>query len=280
MPNDEADAQDMSRNWLAAEDALGRPPHPVIGYLASLGFVVAATVIGVAVRYLLPASDLALIFVLPVLLAATAFGWGPALVAALAAVAAFDFFFVQPLYTLRVGSPADLWTMGLLLVVAAVVSTLAAQSRRRALDARAAADRADALHNLAHLVITGAPAPALWEAATEALARTFQAPAVMLVGRGDNLETAARAQGAVLSKIDKDAALWTLANTTPTRAGTFPFDGARFDFWPLALPGGQRAIVGVGATAEPDERPADPLRQVELIGAYLKAGLAHADGVD
>ena len=250
------------------------PLHPAVGYAAGLGFVALATVVAFVVDSIVPSPHLTLVFVLPVLLAALSFGWGPALVSTVAAVAAFDFFFTEPKYTFRVDSPSDIWAMALLTVIAAIASAVAAQSRRRALDAHLAASRAEALHRLAHLVVEAAPANALCDAASDALAKIFQAPAVVLIERGDRLETVALAGGATLSSSDEEAARWTLTNKVPIRGENFPFDAAEFDFWPVRRGAEQGIVLGVGLAKGRENRPSDPARFVEMVGAYLVAGLS------
>ena len=149
--SDETFGAEIAPNPQSIDAVAPRRPN-VVGYAASLGLVGVAAVAAFIVENIVPTSNLALVFVLPVLVAAVSFGWGPALASALAAVATFDFFFVEPRFSLRVTSPSDMWAMGLLLVVAAIASTVAAQSRRRAIESRLAADRAEALHSLARLV--------------------------------------------------------------------------------------------------------------------------------
>ena len=95
-------------------------------YAAPLLFVALATGFALIVEERVGAPNLTLIFVLPVIGAATAFGWGPSLLATLASVLAFDFFFTEPKYSLVIASPADVWAAGLLLVIATIVSALAA----------------------------------------------------------------------------------------------------------------------------------------------------------
>ncbi len=127
---------------------------PVLAHYGLLVLLVAAAVLlALLVQYLIARPNLSLIFVLPVVLAATTFGWGPSMTASLTSVVADDFFFTEPRYSLAIASPSDLWATGLLLVIAAAVSTLAAEARRRAIDARQAADQAMALQALAHVVI-------------------------------------------------------------------------------------------------------------------------------
>src|SRR3954447_15944143 len=119
--------------------------HPAAAYALSALMVGAATVGAILVDQVQAVPNLSLIFVLPVVIAAVSFGWGPALAAAVAGVVAYNFFLIEPRYTLRVADPANVWALALLLLTAAIVSAVAAQSRRRAIAAWKAADQALAL---------------------------------------------------------------------------------------------------------------------------------------
>jgi K+-sensing histidine kinase KdpD len=239
-------------------------------YGLALAMVAAATVVAFVVDHLIAAPNLSLIFVLPVVVAAALMGWGPALTAALAGVAAFDFFFVQPRYSMAVDNPTDLWALSLLLVIAAAVSSVGAQSRRRALEAREAADRADALRALAHAVINAAEPREVTRAAALALSRVFRAPAVVLLEKDGALALAARAGDATLSAADEAAARLSLASDLATRGGVYPAQEASFDFWPIASSGG---VLGVQLDDADKGRPAEPEKLVEIIGAYLAVAL-------
>lgn len=264
---------------LGAPDLASQRPPQIsagLGYALSLVLVAAATVIAFVVDHIVPAASLSLVFVLPVIVAALNFGWGPALLCAVVSVAVVDYFFVEPRLTFTVASPNDIWALGLLLVVAAVASTVGAQSRGRALAARRAAEQAKALHGLAHAVIRSEPSAALIKTAADALGRIFNAPAVVLAEQGGQLRPAAASGGADLSTADQEAAQWALANDKPTRAEIYPFDQAAFDFWPVQTPASHRLVLGVKFAGLSEGRPADPDRQVELVAAYLAAALGGA----
>ncbi len=249
-------------------------PSPVMGYGVSVLMVAAAAIVAFVVETIVPATNLSLVFVLPVMVAALSFGWGPALISAMLSVAVFDFFFVAPRMSFRVDSPGDLWALVLLLIVAAIASTVGAQARERQVAARRAAQQAEALHGLAHAVITEAPAPALLTTAAGALSQIFDAPAVVLAEKAGKLWPAGAAGGANLSAADAEAAIWVLANGRPTRAGIYPFDTSGFDFWPVLSPANHRLVLGVKLTGRPAGRPRDPGRQIEMVAAYLLAALA------
>jgi DNA-binding response OmpR family regulator len=145
------------------------------GYVLSLVLVGLAGWSAILVDQLVGASNLSLIFVLPVVVAAVNFGWGPALLAAVTGVATFNFLLIEPRYSFRVEDPANAWPRGLLLVVAAIVSSVAAQSRRRALEAAERADQAMALHALARALAGASDRASITRAAAEALTRLFHA---------------------------------------------------------------------------------------------------------
>lgn len=245
-----------------------RLPAPA-RYAVSLALVVVTTILAFVVEHLIAAPNLTLLFVLPVVISATSFGWGPSLLTVAASTIAFDFFFTEPRLSLAIASPSDLWAAALLLVTAGIVSTVAAESRRRAREAQRAAEQAEALQALAHLLITGRPIEEVVEAAAMALNRSFRAPAAILAAEGDGLQPLALAGGARLEGADRDAARTALESNAPTRAGTYPDDAASFDFWPLKAASGRRYALGVDFTRADESRPEAAGRTVELIGAYL-----------
>jgi K+-sensing histidine kinase KdpD len=248
-----------------------------VGHAAQYGItallVAVSTLLAFVVDHIIAAPNLTLIFVLPVVVAATFFGWGPALAAAVGGVLAFDFFFTQPYYSLRISSPSDVWAAGLLLVIAAIVSTVAAESRRRAMESRRAADRAGALQALAHTVIEGRPRREVISAAASALQRIFTAPALVFVEESDALSPEAVAGVAELTQAVKDAAAGALANQVHVRGEAYPYDQSPFDFWPVTTPGGCRLVVGVDFAHADEDRPRAPEQFVDVVAGYLAAAL-------
>lgn len=251
-------------------DELMRAPL-LARYGLSLLFVAIAVVLAVVVEHLIAPPNLSLIFVLPVVAAATLLGWGPSLIAGLAGVLAYDFFFTEPKYSFEIARPADIWATALLLVIAAIVSTLAAEARRRALEARRAADQALALQALAHVVIEARPQADVVQAAAAALNRIFLAPAVIFAEADGAVRPVATAGDPVLTAAEEEAAEGALEMRHPARADAYPYDRSAFDFWPVVSRSGARFVLGVGFGATGDGRPAAPERLVEVVGAYLAA---------
>jgi len=257
---------DLEDRVTASRRSTGSSAVP--GYVLSLALVATATLVAFVVDHLVQTPNLSLVFVLPVVVAALSFGWGPALMSALLGVGAFDFLFVEPRMSFEVANPTDLWALALLLLVAAIASTVGAQSRRRAVEARRAAEQAEALRALAHAIIRAEPTADVVQIAARSLARIFNAPAVILAEKAGKLWPAAASEGSKLSAADQEAAQWALAKGQPTRAEAYPFDQAEFDFWPVAS---RRLVLGVKFPGRTDGRPNSPDRLVELVAGYLAA---------
>ena len=251
--------------------------QPALRYAQAMLLVAAGTVLAyIGQASGVQSQTLALAYVVPVAVAAAYLGWGPAIATVAVSVAAFDFLFTQPIYTLNVASRSDIAAMVLLAVVAAVVSTVAAEARRRTADAQAAADRAEALRQLAHATLRGEADAALFKVAAETLARVFKAPAVIYTEDNGVLSTVASAGGARISASDREAAQWAASHETPVQGHAYPFDHASFDMWPVETPAHRRLILGVSFGESELGRPGEPGELFELVAGYLAAGLARA----
>lgn len=77
-------------------------------------------------------TTVALSYLLIILLAATGFGSGPALLASIVAVLNFNFFFLPPYYTLTIADPQNWIALIAFLVTAIVAGQLSAYAQRRA----------------------------------------------------------------------------------------------------------------------------------------------------
>jgi len=100
-----------------------------MAYLWTLLTISLVTVIG---KFLPPFFDLlniALLYLLPVLISAAYWGRGPSFFASFLGVLAFDFFFVPPIYSFSVDNIQYLFTFAVYLLVAIVISTMATKLR-------------------------------------------------------------------------------------------------------------------------------------------------------
>jgi K+-sensing histidine kinase KdpD len=99
---------------------------------ATLALVWLATVGLVVINYFVPFNLVTLIYMLPVVVAATQWGLGAGITAAIAGAAAADFFFYPPLYTFWIRDPQNVVDLALFLLIAVVTSNLAARLKNEA----------------------------------------------------------------------------------------------------------------------------------------------------
>ncbi len=100
-------------------------------YLWGVALTAAATGVCFLVRVGVHPTNLVMIYLLAVVIAALYLGRGPAILVSLLGVAAFDYFFVQPFFTLAVSDTEYLLTFAGLLLVGIVISALAARAREQ-----------------------------------------------------------------------------------------------------------------------------------------------------
>jgi two-component system sensor histidine kinase KdpD len=110
--------------------------------LAAMGTV---TVVCLAFRSYLTPIDVSMLLLLGVVFVASRHGRGPAVVASVLGIAAFDFFFVPPYYTFAVADSSFFFTFGVMLLVALSMSRLATTVRQQAIEAREGEARTSAL---------------------------------------------------------------------------------------------------------------------------------------
>ena len=111
---------------------LGLMARTVVPVAASLGLVAIATAALFAGRSILPLVNLvSIVYLLPVLFAATRWGLLPALVCAFAGAAAADYLFYPPIYSFAIGDTQNIADLAVFLIIAFVTSHYMARLRRR-----------------------------------------------------------------------------------------------------------------------------------------------------
>ncbi len=107
-----------------------------IPYVIVTLMVAALTAVLWEVGYIFTLVNIALLYLLPVLLSAVRWGIWPSFYAAGLGVIAFDFFFVPPILTFTVGDVRYFISFGVFLAVATLTASLASQLRQRAKEAK------------------------------------------------------------------------------------------------------------------------------------------------
>ena len=104
----------------------------LVGYVWAVGAVVACSFVGLAMHPRFDLVNIALVYLLAVVVIALKFSRGPAVVASALSVAAFDYLFVPPRGTFTVDDVQYLLTFAIMLAVALVITELVRNIRQQA----------------------------------------------------------------------------------------------------------------------------------------------------
>jgi two-component system sensor histidine kinase KdpD len=207
-------------------------------------------------------ASAALLFLLPVLLAAARGGVGPGLIAAFGGAAAYNYFLLEPRYTFRVHELDNLISVIVLGAVAVVTSRLATQLMARESEANLRAQASEEAAALSSLLASG-PSDAALAAGVDFISERY--------GQTRLLDETALTQGAAsLLSLDRAAAAWALHNGDITGHGTETMATADWTFVPLAPK--NRADNAIAAMARPADgriRPPAELDQVRQLCLLL-----------
>jgi two-component system sensor histidine kinase KdpD len=259
---EEGEAAQSGRRFPWAETAL------------ALGLVGLTTLLAVAVGPWVGANSIDLLYLVPVIAAATRFGLRPSLAAALASALAYNFFFLPPLYTFTVQDPQNAVTFLVLAGVGLVASQLAGRLRREAtLGARTATENA-ALAAFGQRLAAVSDEAGTAAAVCEEVGRLLDVATVLLVrDRAGPVVVGAWPERPELGPIDGAAIDWAFerAEVAGRHSGTLA--ASDWQFHPLETALGVLAVLGIARAGGGDPVPAD--RRVLFTTLLGQAALAH-----
>ena len=124
------------------------------GYLLAIGAIAVSTAVFLPGRDSFATGQWALLYLLVILLVASAAGTGPGLLSAALAFFAWNFFFLTPYHTLRVHDPKDWIALVAFLVVGLLVGLQTGRMREREARALAREQETAALNRLSAAVVS------------------------------------------------------------------------------------------------------------------------------
>ena len=226
-----------------------------------------------AFRAQLAPIDVVMVLLVGVVAVAARYRRGPAVLASVLSIAAFNFFFVPPYYTFNVRDTSYFLTFGVMLAVALTMSRLTARIREQREEA-AERERRTALRYLLERELAAAgDLDLLVATATRYLGREAGGEARLVLTHPPAADGAAPdwpAEAPFGSPEERIAATWALTHGEPAGRGTARCGGADALLVPLR---GSKGALGV-ISVRPKDPPRDPdyLAEVLLDLADLVAG--------
>lgn len=235
-------------------------------YAGALALTAVSTLIGLWIAPRWGTAPVDMIYLPAVLAAAVLWGLGPAIIAGIGAALAYNFFFTEPVHTLRMDRVADVVTVVVLLLVALVTSRLAAAIRQQARIAAAHANRNATIAGFAGRLLSCSEEAELARTACAELAQLLDCNAVLVSGLPEPRIVAAIPAGNHLTPSDVAAAALTIETGQAAGRGTDRIQPAEWVFH--AVRSAQGVIAAVGLARDDGQPPVEP-HQLPLLASLL-----------
>jgi len=222
-------------------------------YLKSLLLIAAASLLGEGVQRFLAPANLVMLYLLVVVVSAIRWGRGPAVSASFVSVLAFDFLFVPPRLTFSVADSQYLLTFAGLLIVALVISALAAQARDRAIEANQREAQATLLYNLSRNLAAAYDLKAVLEILGDHARQIARNEVALFLPEDSALKVCYKTPGFFIGENETAVATLAFQKDLTTGGGTetLPSSGARY--LPLKTTQGISGVLAYKFEAALDE---------------------------
>lgn len=215
---------------------------------------------------LLPLPNLSMIFLAAVLAAAIARGTRSAILASVFSFLAYNFFFIEPRFTLSVARPHEFFALVIFLVVAGFTGSLAGQARKQAASALRHAATAQTLSEFARKLSGAATIDEVLDASASQFHKMIGFDAVILLPDDGVLTLRASWPPTELADpAEWSAAHWALEKAEPAGWATSTLPKVRFRFQPLSTPEGVVAVLGLAIADGTEPITAEQERNLSAI---------------
>ena len=232
-------------------------PRP---YLIALVAVAVALGVGLVILPWLGIENVDLVFLTAVVGVAVRYGLWPSLVASVAASLCYNFFFLPPIYTFTITDPTNVAAFVFFIIMAVIVSNVAARVRTQAVAAMARARNTESLYAFSRkLASTGTLDDVLWATAYQTALMLKVRVVLLLPENGSIAVKTGYPPEDTLDAADLAAATWAWENDKPAGRGSDTLPGAKRLFLPMHTGRGPIGIVGIdsdkpGPLLTPDQR--------------------------
>jgi two-component system, OmpR family, sensor histidine kinase KdpD len=235
-------------------------PFDAIPYVAALVAVAAALGIDELIKPIVGIENVDLVFMTAIVAVAVRYGLLPSLFTSIVASLCYNFFFLPPIYTFTITDPTNVAAFVIFIVMAVLVSNVAARVRTQAMSAIDRARTTEALYAFSRkLAGVGSLDDVLWATAYQAALLLKVRVVLLLPENGSIAVRAGYPPEDTLDDADLAAARWAWEHNRSAGRGSDTLPGAKRLFLPMRTGRGAIGIVGIdsdkpGPLLTPDQR--------------------------
>jgi two-component system sensor histidine kinase KdpD len=246
---------------VAVQTAVRQEPFEARPYLMALLFVA----IGLGAAMLIQPmfggiENVDLVFLTAVVGVAARFGLWPSLLASVAASLCYNFFFLPPVYTFNITEPTNIAAFFFFMLIAILVSNVAARVRSQADTAIGRVRTTESLYAFSRkLAGTATLDDVLWATAYQTALMLKVRVVLLLPDEGVLTVKSGYPPEDQLDQADLAAANWAWSNDRPAGRGSDTLPGAKRLFLPMRTGRGPIGVIGIdddrsGPLLTPDQR--------------------------
>lgn len=244
----------------AVQTAARSEPFDPLPYLKALGIVLIGLGAAELIQPRFGIENVDLVLLTAVVAVAVRYGLWPSLLATVAASLSYNFFFLPPIYTFTITDPTNVAAFVLFMVVAMIVSNVAARVRTQADAAIGRIRMTEQLYAFSRkLAGTATLDDVLWATAYQ-IALMLKVRVVLLLPEEGLLTVkSGYPPEDELDQADLAAANWAWSNDRPAGRGSDTLPGAKRLFLPMRTGRGPIGVIGIdndrtGPLLTPDQR--------------------------
>lgn len=250
-----------------AEPSAAFDPMP---YVMALVIVAVALGAGMVIRPFFGIENVDLVFLTAVVGVAVRFGLLPSLLASIVASLCYNFFFLPPTYTFTITDPTNVAAFFFFMLIAVVVSNVAARVRTQAVSATERARTTEYLYSFSRkLAGTATLDDVLWATAYQTALMLKVRVVILLPEHGVIAVKTGYPPEDELDQADLAAANWAWSNDRPAGRGSDTLPGAKRLFLPMRT---GRGLIGVMGIDDDRTGPILTPDQTRLLDALMDQG--------
>ena len=255
-------------------EVIGRRVFP---YAASIGLVLVTTLLGEFVRRRLEPTNLAMLYLLAVVIAAARWGKGPAVATAILSVLAFDLFLVPPYLAFRVADVQYVFTFAGLLAAGLVIGTLTSRMREQSIQARKREAQTAALYRLGADLADAVGFEAVLQAIRKNVGEIINCRAAVYLPADGALKLRSSDPGFPAGEEERAIARCAFESARATAGGSDDETRRRTRYIPLKSPQGVMGVLGICFRKGMDRLTADEEGLVNALVSQAAAAIQRAN---
>ncbi len=217
-------------------------------YGVAILILIAVTLFGLMVDPYIESTNLVMVYLLAVVISAVYLGRGPAILSSFLGVLAFDYFFINPIFTFTVNDTQYILTFLGLLIVGLIISNSAALLRDQVAVLRKKEAQTQSLFQLSRELTSAPSLQQILKIANESVSAILERKSILLLPENNALVSRYASEDFAINENELAVAEWSFKHGQAAGRGTDTLPATPIRFVPLNTAHGPVGVIGIKAS--------------------------------